>query len=674
MGGAATRRSLGVLQMVIASVSVKIELGIGYLLFLPFWIAAIGVLTGRVLGVHLGRWRTGAAAVFGWLVGLIGAVIALAKTNPHPALIIPLSVFFGVLAALPVAIALDMVSHGRPGPHRWRQALRHPVRWVKSVFAPVGRFRQLVGNARRENLLHVRYRNPAALASPDLARRLRLVLERSGGMFVKFGQIAATRSDLLPETLTSELSNLHSNVARLSREEVDGVLAAELGEPVEQAFASFDVEPLAAASIGQTHRATLHGGHPVIVKVQRPGIDDLVRRDSAVLSVIARQLDRRVEAAHRVGIRDLADELITSIKSELDYGREVAAGLRLAQGHGADGAVRIPVVHPTLSSGRMLVMDEVVGRSVSDDAAVDAVPVERSELSRRLLASFLAQILSDGYYHADPHPGNVLIDSEGIMWLLDFGAVGQIDPVTRDALQGIAAGLSLKDASVLARAVRYLVGDDQIDMRQLERDLSILLGEVETGGLSPAAMLGVMDVMKAHGLRPPRSMLLLSRTLLTLDGTLKTIDRQFALASEAQELVARDRYDALGSPEEVVRRELVRALPALRTLPEHAETLATQLRSGRLVVKTEHYAGGDQAVVERWLNRVLVAVAGGAGALVSTVLLVAGSLSSDVVIRDTMWSLGFAGLTCGTVLLMRTAAQALHAQTASRNGQTASRD
>ena len=654
--------------MVFASFTLRLELGIGYLLVLPLWIGAIGVLTGRVLGVHIGRWRTFVSAVIGWILGLVGGAIALGQGNPHPALIIPLSVFFGVLAALPVAIALDMISHGRPGSHQTlRRAVRHPVRWMKSVIAPVGRFRELVGNARRENLLHVRYRNPAALASPDLARRVRLVLERSGGMFVKFGQIAATRSDLLPETLTSELSNLHANVARLSPGDVEGVLSEELGEPIEQAFASFDHAPLAAASIGQTHRATLHDGRHVIVKVQRPGIDDIVRRDSAVLSVIARQLDQRVEAARRVGIRDLADELITSITAELDYGREVAAGLRLAEGHGANGAVRVPVVYPTLSSGRMLVMDEVHGRSVSDDDAVDAAPVERAELSRRLLESFLEQILKDGYYHADPHPGNVLIDSEGTLWLLDFGAVGVIDPVTRDALQGIAAGLSLKEASVLARAVRYLVGDDEIDMRQLERDLAMLLGEVETGGLSPAAMLGVMDVMKRHELRPPRSMLLLSRTLLTLDGTLKTIDRQFALASEAQDLVSRDRYDAMGSPEEVVRRELVRALPALRTLPEHAETLAGQLRAGRLVVRTERYAGSDKAVVERWLNRVLLVAAGGAGALISAVLLVAGSLSSNVVIQDTMWSLGFVGLTCGVVLLLRTAAQAVHAQNASRD-------
>src|SRR5581483_9936577 len=418
--------------MVIASTTIRIELGIGYVLLLPLWIGVIGLLTGRVLGVHIGRWRTFIAAAVGWLIGLVGGAIALGQSHPHPALIIPLSVFFGVLAALPVAIALEMVTHGRPGSHgTLRRAVRHPVRWLKSVFSPIGRFRQLVGNARRENLLHVRYRNPAALASPDLARRVRLVLERSGGMFVKFGQIAATRSDLLPETLTSELSNLHSNVQRLSPDEVQSVLAAELAEPVEVAFAEFDVEPLAAASIGHTHRAKLQDGRAVVVKLQRPGLDEVVERDSAVLSFVSRQLDRRVEMASRVGIRDLDEELITSIEAELDYGREVAAGIRLRENLGSDGGVAIPIVHPTLSTHRLLVMDEVVGRSISDRAAVDAVSVTRTELARRLLSSFLTQILRDGYYHADPHPGNVLIDSEGTLWLLDFGAVGQIDPISR---------------------------------------------------------------------------------------------------------------------------------------------------------------------------------------------------------------------------------------------------
>ncbi len=647
-------------MQVMSSASVTINLGIGYLLILPFWIAAISVLTTRVLGIHIGRWRSAIAATFGWLVGLIAGAVALGPKHSHALLIVPLSVFFGVLAALPVAIVLDVVTRSTRRRRRSRRSLRHPVRAVRSALAPLGRFRELVANARQENLLHVRYRTPAALASPDLARRVRLVLERSGGMFVKFGQIAATRSDLLPITLTSELSNLQANVARIPPDEVQAVLTAELGEAPEKAFASFDTDPLAAASIGQAHRAKLHDGRRVIVKVQRPGLDEIVQRDAAVLSFVARELDRRVDAARRIGARGLADELITSIEAELDYGREVEAGERLRESRGDDNGVQIPVVYPTLSTERMLVMDEVKGRSVSDTSAVDAVPVARPELARRLLASFLAQILRDGYYHADPHPGNVLIDPDGVLWLLDFGAVGRIDPVTHEALQGFAVGFSLKDASTVARAVRHLVGDDQIDLRLLERDLALLLGEVDGGGFGPAVMAGVMDVMDHHGLRPPSSMLLLSRTLLTLEGTLKTIDPGFELSSEAERLVSLDRYEDLGSPEEVLRRELVRMLPALRTLPEHAEALATQLRSGRLVIRTERYAGTDRAVVDGWLNRVLVATASGAGALTSAALLVAGSLSPDKGVRDALWTLGFSGLTGAAILLMRTVALALH--------------
>jgi ubiquinone biosynthesis protein len=575
---------------------------------------------------------------------------------------VPVTVFFGVLVALPVAIIVDLVTRGRDHPRQRRSVLRHPIQATRSVLSPLGRFSELVGNARHENLLNVRYRSPSALASPDLARRIRLVLERSGGMFVKFGQIAATRTDLLPETLTTELSKLQSDVARIPPEEVSTMMVAELGEPVEQAFAAFETEPLAAASIGQTHRATLHDGSAVVVKVQRPGIDDVVRRDSAVLSFVSRRLDQRVESAHRMGIRELASELMTSIQAELDYGREAAAGTHLRESRAADPGVEIPAVYTTLSTGRLLVMDEVKGRPISDPAAIGASPVERPELARRLLASFLGQILQDGYYHADPHPGNVLIDADGTLWLLDFGAVGRIDPVTREALVGIALGFTLRDASLVARAVRHLVNDDLIDMRQLERDLSILLGEVQAGGISPAAMGGVLDVMNRHDLRPPGAMLLLSRTLLTLEGTLRAIDPGFDLATEAERLVQRETSGDLGDPEEMLRKELIRVLPALRTLPEHAEAIASQLRSGRLVMRTERYAGGDKAVVEGWLNRILVAVAGGTGVIASGIVLAAGSLSPDRVVRDALWSLGFLGLTLATVLLMRTVAQALHGQ------------
>jgi ubiquinone biosynthesis protein len=624
--------------------------------------ATIGVLTGRVLGVRIGWLRSAGAAAIGWAAGLTAAGVLLGPHNSHALLVIPLSIFFGVLAALPVAIILDLVSRSRPKGRRRRSPLRHPVKATRAVLTPLGRFRELVANARHENLLHVRYRTATALESADLARRVRLVLERSGGMFVKFGQIAATRSDLLPETFTTELSKLHASVAPMTPEQVSEVVREELGEAPEKAFAAFTPEPLAAASIGQAHRATLHDGRSVIVKVQRQGLDDIVRRDSAVLSFVAAELDRRVEAARRVGARDLAEELITSIEAELDYGREVTAATRLRESRGADTGIRIPIVYPELSTDRLLVMDEITGRPVSDTDAIKAVPVPPAELCRRLLDTFLKQIIQDGYYHADPHPGNVLIDAEGSLWLLDFGAVGRIDPVTRDALQGIAIGFSIRDGSVLARAVRYLVGDDELDLTQLERDMSILLGEVQAGGLSPEAMSGMIDVMERHGLRPPRAMMLLSRTLITLEGTLKTIDPSFELSAAAGELVTEKREEVLGTPEEMIRAEVVHALPALRTLPGAAEALADQLRGGRLVVRTERYAGADRQIVDAWLNRLLVGIAGAAGAVSSGIVLAAGSMASDIDVRDGLWIIGFSGLTCATVLLMRTVAQALQTQ------------
>ena len=645
--------------MPLAEISIQLS-GLA-LLVLPFWVAAIGWLAGRVLGIRIGRWRIAVAASIGWLLGAAATAVTLSPEDDSAAIVIPLVIFFGVLATLPIAIVLDLVARRDPGrtpQRRWR----HPVRAVRGVFAPIGRFRQLVGNARQENLVHVRYRSVAALDSPDLARRLRRVLERSGGMFVKFGQIASTRTDLLPPAITDELSNLHADVERVPPDEVDKVVETELGEPVDQAFDEFEAEPLAAASIGQTHRAKLHGGHPVVVKVQRPGMDEIVRRDGAVLNLVARTLERRVEAARRVGARELADELVQSIQAELDFQGEASAGIRLRANREDDAGVAIPAVHRTLTTRRVLVMEEVDGRPLTDAAWVDAVPVERHELAQRLLSSFLGQILQDGYYHADPHPGNILLDSEGTLWLLDFGSVGRLDPVTLESLQAIAIGFSIRDASLVARAVRHLVGDSTSDMRVLERDMSMLLGEAQGGGFSPAVMNGVLDVMERHGLRPPREMLLLTRTMITLEGTLKVVDPTFNLPAEATALAAREGLADIGTPAEILRHELVRALPSLRTLPEHVETLAGQLRSGRLTIRSERFAGGDRDVVNGWMDRVLVAAAGGIGAVTSGSLLVAGAITSDTDVQTALWILGFSGLTASTVLLMRTIAQALHAQ------------
>jgi ubiquinone biosynthesis protein len=641
----------------------KITIVVDIFVFIPF-VLAVGWLTSRLLGVHLGFWRGVIAATLGWAVGVIGAVV-LVDDQDATEVVVPLILIFGVLATMPISIILELITRRtKPRRRRLRRWLFHPIREIKARFAPYGRLREVLHNARKQNLMHVRYASVSALESPEFARRLRLVLEESGGMFVKFGQIASTRTDMLPETLTQELSLLRSDVKPVPRDEVVDMLEQELGESVDQAFASFEFEPLAAASIGQTHRAVLHDGTHVVVKVQRPGVDQIVRRDAAVLRLTARQLEQRVEAARRVGVRALAEELIRGIEEELDYLREAAAGMRLRENRAGDEGIAIPAVHAELSTTRILVMDEVVARSVGDapgvTACVEASGIGRPVLARHLLASFMGQILTDGQYHADPHPGNVLVDVHGVLWLLDFGSVGRLDPLSLEGLQGLALGFAMNDPSLLARAVKHLAGGDTTtDLRALELDLSPLLSDVSGGGLDPRLMTQVLDVMERHGLRPPSTITLLSRALLTLDGTLRVIDAGFDLAREGSELVSTD-PSALGTPEEVIQKEVIRALPSLRTMPEHVEALANQLRAGVLNVRTERYAGNDRRVVELWIDRVALIVVGGLGGVASGLLLLAGSATTgEDGVRGALWGLGFAGLTFSAVLLMRGVAQIL---------------
>jgi len=624
------------------------------------WIITIGWLASRVLGIHLGRWRATVVAIIGWAGGL--AITALVL-NKDPGLIeaIPVSLFFGVVVAMPVAIILDLVTRsGRPSGRRsLRRRVMHPIRSTRHAVAPFGRMRELVRDARNHNLLHVRYRSDQAVGTADFARRLRLTIEDAGGMMVKFGQIASTRTDLLPATMTEELSKLQSSVRPIDADAVRSVIEDAFDEPVETTFGSFDWEPLAAASIGQTHRATLVSGEPVVVKVQRPGVADLVDRDAAVMRLVAAQASRRIDAARRLNAPALADELIDGIESELDYLQEANAGRRFAATLDATD-VRVPAVHETLCTSTVLVMEEVHGRSIADAAAVDACGVPRVELARRLLRSFLRQILQDGLYHADPHPGNVFIDPDGALWLIDFGAVGTITPSVLEGLQGIAVGMGTHNVALVARGVRHLAGDDATtDLRSLESDLGSVLTEMGSG-FDPKMIREVIATMDRHGLGIPSALTLLSRSLITLEGTLGVLSPGFDFAATGQELARADATDMLGSPEEVLQRELIRALPSLRTLPETAETIGAQLRAGRLSIRTERFAGDDREIVDAWLSRGLVAFSGGAGALASAGLLIAAGGTRDEAVREVLWVLGFGGLTFATTLLMRTVAQALH--------------
>src|SRR6478609_9622132 len=294
---------------------IVVELDTGALLFygIPF-IIVVGWISSRLLGVHRGLGRSFVAGFCGWVFGVsIAAFIENENIrNTHQLNhVLLLALFFGVLISMFVGLILDVILKPQVAKHHRYRWLLHPIATAKRKLAPLGRSREILRYARKRGLTH--YASASKLATPEFARRLRLTLEDCGGMFVKFGQIASTRTDLLPEVLTTELALLQSSARPVPADEVREVIEQELGASVEEDFASFDFEPLAAASIGQTHRAVLKTGEHVVVKVQRPGVEDIVHRDAAVLRMAAGFVERRVEAARILGVKRLAEELITSL-------------------------------------------------------------------------------------------------------------------------------------------------------------------------------------------------------------------------------------------------------------------------------------------------------------------------------------------------------------------------
>jgi ubiquinone biosynthesis protein len=642
------------------------------LVLLPLFVFTVGRLCSRLLGVRLGVLHSVAVGVIGWIAGVAAAAAAIGKNTASGrsldlsgfdnwAAAFATAIFFGVLAAMPVAIVLDLLTRRQgvraPGHHSFWLS---PVRRVKGALAPYGRMREVVHIARQHGLLHLRFATRSALESPDLARRLRAVFEDAGGMLVKFGQVASTRGDILPAVLIDELSRLRADVRPFPAEQVKQVLEAELGRPYEEVFQSFDWNPLAAASIGQTHRAVLTDGTRVVVKVQRPEVREIVIRDAAVLRLASTQLERRVEAARIVGLAALCEELIIGIEDELDYQHEGNLGMRLREHRAGDVGIAVPKVYQHISTGRVLVMDEVDARTIADEQAIEECAVERHVLAEHVLASFIGQVLEDGLFHADPHPGNLLVDSAGTIWLLDFGSVGRLDSLALGGLRGIALGFATNDSSVLARAARDLAGDDtSIDLRALEADLAVPLADLDSaGGFDPAMIGHVLTIMQRHGMRPPPSITLLGRALVTLEGTLRVLAPGFSMVDASKDVV-RDHRDAFGTPRELLQHEVMRLLPVLRTLPEHVEAIAGQLRAGSMTVRTERFAGRDREVVDEWVDRGVLALIGSAGTVSSALLLLAAAATSDHKVQTALWILGFGSLAVAAILTFRGVARAL---------------
>jgi ubiquinone biosynthesis protein len=389
------------------------------------------------------------------------------------------------------------------------------------MLAPALRMRRVTAVLLRHGfgeILQRRRPNSVSQIGPRIAR----ALADLGPTFIKLGQLLATREDLFPPELTRALASLHSSVPAMKPSLVERQLRRALGRDFNRAFAHVDPNPLAAASIGQVHRARLSSGEAVVVKVQRPGLDKIVKADLALMRFFSSLLASVIPELEAMDLPSLLDAFERSLAAELDFTREAENGARLAELLRGAPEVRVPFIHHDLTRTTLLVMEEVHGRRLSDlDEA------EQKRARARLLRAFSRQILDHGVFHGDPHPGNVLVEPSGRLVLIDLGAVERVDETLRSGLGRLVLALALGRRRALADAVLALSPSGaavDIDRARLEAELTQLVSDASGKG-DGARVLGQMVALgRTHRLRMHPSMLALVRALALLDGVLRGLD------------------------------------------------------------------------------------------------------------------------------------------------------
>lgn len=376
-------------------------------------------------------------------------------------------------------------------------------------------------------------RDGEALARQTRENRIRLALTELGPTFIKLGQILSTRPDVVGVSLAAELEKLQSDVVADRPEVVRQVVEQELGQPVEDIFADFDDESLASASIGQVHRARLASGEEVVIKVQHSNIEEKVRVDLDILSGLA-QLAEKMPEFVNYRPRATVAEFQRVLRRELDFGREERNMQQFYREFADNPSVKIPHVYVDLSTSRVLTMEYIKGIKLSQCHQVAAAGFELDQVARRGAELYLEMIFTHGFYHADPHAGNILLLDGNVIGLLDYGMVGRIDEALREEMEDLLMSIIRQD-DVSLTAVIMRVGEVPLDL-----DENALRGEladfVSHYGNQPmatfrlaSALNEMMEIIRRFQIMLPAQIALLLKTLVMLEGTARTLNPEFSL-------------------------------------------------------------------------------------------------------------------------------------------------
>ena len=430
----------------------------------------------------------------------------------------------------------------------------------------------------------------AEVAHLEPQQRTRLALEQLGPTFVKLGQMLSTREDLLPSTWTDELNRLYSDVAPVPFDDLLPQMEQALGRSPFEVFAKLEHEPYAAASIAQIHRATLVSGTPVILKIRRPGIAAKVAADLRILEQLAQLAEQEIPELRRYRPVDVVGQLRRSLERELDLAVEARSTERFARNFADDPGVLVPHVYWEWTSSSMNVQEHIEGVRGDDLQAVDRAGLDRKVLAARGVDTMLKMILVDGFFQADPHPGNVVWLPGNRIALIDFGMVGRLSPARRSQIVDLLAGFVHHDEETMLEVLLDWRGNDAVNEARLAADLGELAfdySDAQLKDLKIGTLLHrVSAILREHSIVLPTDLALLFKALITLEGFGRRYDPEFRLIDRAEPFLNRamsERYQ----PADALRRgqaTISDFLGLVASMPRDLARLIKDARHGRMRV------------------------------------------------------------------------------------------
>lgn len=507
----------------------------------------------------------------------------------------------------------------------------------------------------------------------ELAKALRDTLEQCGGVFIKFGQVLSTRKELLSPIFIEELEKLQQQVKPLTEQQVEQILQDNFGQEVDQIFSYFSKKPLASASIGQVHKAVLkETNEPVVVKMLRPEVKHIMHEDLSILMEFASWISSKSSWAENLGFYDLAKGFSLALSEEIDFNIEARNMEQMALiVQKGEINVKVPRVFSRYSNKNVLIMEYIKGQSVNAAHVLfKEHDANRHEFAQTLLYAFLEQALVSGIFHADPHPGNIYMEEEtGRVAMLDYGAVGRLAIQQQDGLKYFLVGIHQTDAALVVDGINLLVENGEAANRQeMEQAISQILlrisyvSHIETDEL----IYSIFSVARDFGLHFYPAVSVALRAIVTLDGTLSTIDPRFEIFREIKDFSNDYLKASLAKPfkqpketKQFIEEELALLLPNIRKIPRRIDQMIKKAESGKIILHHDIFSDKTNAMfVTQLFSRFVLLLVGITFGIISVALLAISQFihTAYAVYLNTA---AYLGLFLCAILLVRLSIQAI---------------